>query len=197
VYHPWRAFDGVPTLATRESPVAFLRGERVTPESAASAFDARKDQSGTLLQELLVPHPEIARLAGDRLCSVRMVALVAAAGARLISCVWKIATGRSMADNYWEPGNLIAPIDIETGAIGRPFMGLGRDVRFVDDHPDTGRPLAGITRRDWSRAVSLCLTATRSVPGLPMQAWDVALTIRIPGMKDPRSCATSTRCWQS
>jgi hypothetical protein len=213
VYHPWRAFACVPTLATRESLAAFLRdrgdrpcvakpvtgmwgkhvlairryepaddtivltnGERIAPESVGSTFDARNDESGTLLQELLVPHPEIARLTADRLCSVRMVALVDAAGARLISCVWKIATGRSMADNYWEPGNLIAPIDIETGTVGRPFTGLGRDVRFVDDHPDTGRPLAGITLPDWSRAVSLCLTATRSIPGLPMQAWDVALT---------------------
>lgn len=219
VYHPWRTFGDVPTLATRDALSAFLRnrgerpsvakpvtgmwgkhvlairrydaasdtlvltnGERLTPDEVASAFDARKDESGTLLQELLVPHPSIAQACGDRLCSVRMVALVDAAGARLISCVWKVATGRSMADNYWEPGNLIAPIDIKTGTVGRPMTGLGRDARFVEHHPDTGRPLMGMTLPDWSQAVSLCLAATRSIPGLPMQAWDVALTTEGPAL---------------
>ena len=69
-----------------------------------------------------------------------------------------------MADNYWEPGNMIAAIDPETGRIGRPFTGLGRDIRHIDTHPDTGELLTGATLPDWRAAADLCLTATASLP---------------------------------
>ena len=49
-----------------------------------------------------------------------------------------------MADNYWEPGNLIAPIDPESGIVGRTFTGLGLSIHHVDAHPDTGRLLPGL-----------------------------------------------------
>ena len=55
---------------------------------------------GVLFQELLRPHPALAELCGERICSVRMVTLMDNSGPRLISTVWKVGTGRSMADNY-------------------------------------------------------------------------------------------------
>lgn len=155
-------------------------GTRMTPDAIADAFDGRRDPGGTVLQELLLPHADVREACGERICSVRMVAVVDAPGPRLIATVWKIATGGSMADNYWEPGNLIASVDPQTGRIGRPFTGLGRNIQFVETHPDTGRRLTGFELPDWRRAVELCLDAARSVPGIPMQAWDVALTSRGP-----------------
>jgi hypothetical protein len=135
---------------------------------------------GVLFQELLRPHPAIAELCGERICSVRMVTLMDGSGPRLISTVWKVATGGSMADNYWEPGNLIARIDPVTGEVGRTFTGLGREIKYVDVHPDTGRELRGTILPDWADAVALCKLATASLPGVPMQAWDIALTDRGP-----------------
>jgi hypothetical protein len=163
-----------------DDTVVLTNQSRLSPEQVADRFDERADPSGTLLQELLEPHPCLRELCGPRICSVRMVSLVDDAGPRLLSCVWKVATGASMADNYWEPGNLIAPIEPDTGRVGRPFTGLGRDIQYVDRHPDTGRPLTGVVLPEWQTAVSLCLDATRCIPGIPMQAWDVALTSRGP-----------------
>ena len=160
--------------------VVLTNQSRLSPEQVADRFDARDDPSGTLLQELLEPHPSLLELCGPRICSVRMVSLVDQAGPRLLSCVWKVATGAAMADNYWEPGNLIAPIEPETGRVGRPFTGLGRDIQFVEKHPDTGQPLTGLLLPEWRSAVAMCLDATRCIPGIPMQAWDVALTSRGP-----------------
>jgi glutathione synthase/RimK-type ligase-like ATP-grasp enzyme len=139
-----------------------------------------KKRDGLLFQELLRPHPAIAELCGPRICSVRMVTVIDGSGPRLLSTLWKVATGGSMADNYWEPGNMVAAIDSASGQVGRPFTGLGRDRRDVDIHPDTGRTLTGVVLPDWSEAVALCLLATASLPRLPMQAWDVALTDRGP-----------------
>jgi hypothetical protein len=135
---------------------------------------------GALFQEFLKPHPAIAELCGPRICSVRVVTLMDASGPRLLSTLWKVATGSSMADNYWEPGNLVAPIDPSNGRVGQTITGLGRDIRNVDAHPDTGRKLPGAVLPDWGDTVALCLRASAALPGIPMQAWDVALTDRGP-----------------
>ena len=139
-----------------------------------------KSHGGVLFQELLRPHPLIADLCGPRICSVRIVTLIDENGPRLLSTLWKVATGGSMADNYWEPGNLVAPVDPVSGTVGRTFTGLGRDIRYVDVHRDTGRHLPGTILPDWADAVALCLQATASLPRVPMQAWDLALTDRGP-----------------
>jgi hypothetical protein len=71
-------------------------------------------------------------------------------------------------------------VESTTGRVGRPFTGLGRDIRHHDQHPDTGRTLTGATLPDWQQAVKLCLDVTATLPGIPMQAWDIALTSRGP-----------------
>ena len=171
---------------------------RLSARGAGRTDDQVNDMGGVLLQELLAPHPSIHERCGDRICSIRMVTVIDQRGPRLIATVWKVATGESMADNYWEPGNLIAPIDPESGVVGRTFTGLGRNIRHVDAHPDTGRLLPGFELPDWRQAVELCLSATGAIPRLPMQAWDIALTSRGPvllevnvngGMRLPQLCA--------
>ncbi len=136
--------------------------------------------SGCIVQELLRPHSRIRDLCGDRLCTVRVVTILDRDEPRIVSSVWKIATGTSMADNYWEEGNLIAPIDTDTGEIGVPITGLGLDITQVPEHPDTGRRLAGFQLPDWSTAKDLCRRGLMVFPGIPMQSWDVALTDRGP-----------------
>jgi hypothetical protein len=150
-------------------------GEELEVEALIDRL-ADRFAAGVLLQELLQPHPMIEDLCGPRICSVRMVAIVDRAGGRLLSTLWKAATGRNMADNYWGPGNLVGPVELETGRVGRMFTGLGRDIKYVDQHPDTGKTLTGAILPDWSAAVDLCLQAGMTLPGLPMQAWDIALT---------------------
>lgn len=178
--------------------VVLSSGARLDIDAFVRRLDDVKGKGGMLLQELLLPHPVIREQCGDRICSVRMVTIIDSNGARPISTLWKIATGVSMADNYWEPGNLVAPIDPASGTVGRPFTGLGRDIRHVDHHPDTGHKLTGFTLPDWHAALDLCLRATASIPRLPMQAWDIALTSRGPillevnvngGMRLPQLCA--------
>jgi Sugar-transfer associated ATP-grasp len=178
--------------------VTLSSGKELELSEFADQIIASPDPGGVLLQELLEPHPDVRERCGARICSIRMVTIVDERGARLLSSVWKVATGHAMADNYWEPGNLVGPIDPDTGRIGQTFTGLGRDIRRVDTHPDTGQALPGFTLPDWKAAVDLCLSATRAIPRLPMQAWDIALTSRGPvllevnvngGMRLPQLCA--------
>jgi hypothetical protein len=197
VYGMWgRNIFAVRDYDAARDAVILTSGEAVPVDAFAERCASVK--GGVLLQELLTPHPAVQEQCGTRICSVRMVSIVDRRGPRLVATVWKVATGGAMADNYWEPGNLVGPIDPDTGVVGSTFTGLGRDIRHVDTHPDTGRTLPGFALPDWADAVDLCLRATSAIPRLPMQAWDIALTSRGPvllevnvngGMRLPQLCA--------
>ena len=139
-----------------------------------------ENSRGFLFQELLHPHAAMAEICGDRLCTLRMIVLIDHQGPRLFSALWKIAVPGNMADNYWRKGNLLALLDKEHGTVTRCTTGLGPDLRVVERHPESGLPLAGFALPDWSAAVDLTLRAARAFPGLPVQAWDIAVTSRGP-----------------
>jgi len=130
---------------------------------------------GMLLQDLLFPHPIIEQACGPRICTLRMITISSSAGAELLYGLWKIVVGTNMADNYWR-GNLLAPVDLDTGEVGRCVQGMGKDISFHETHPDTGQPLTGLKIPDWQEVLRQCLDLTRCLDGIPIQAWDVALT---------------------
>ena len=159
------------------------RGKRVLrlgdgsdmPLEAFVALCAERPK-GFLFQELLHPHPAVAEICGDRLCTVRMIVLLADNSPRLLAALWKIAGAGNVADNYWREGNMLGLLDRETGTVRRCTTGLGSGLREVDRHPATGRALVGFALPDWKETVELTLRASRVVPALPVQAWDIAVT---------------------
>ena len=42
-------------------------------------------------------------------------------------------------------------------------------------HPDTGARMKGFAIPYWQSVTDLCLRAATAIPGLPLQAWDIAL----------------------
>jgi hypothetical protein len=133
-------------------------------------------KSGTIFQELLLPHPLIAAEISTRLCTLRLIALLEGDHIRLFRAYLKVAAGGNVADNYWRPGNFIATLDMATGMVKQCVTGLGPDFRALDSHPITGRSIAGFIVPFYGEAVELVLRAARIFPGIRMQAWDVAIT---------------------
>ncbi len=86
--------------------------------------------------------------------------------------------GRACFD-YWR-GNMMASVDISTGKTGRCVTGMGKDMSYQDTHPDTGEKLEGIMLPDWEKAKQQCLKLSACLYGLPIQAWDIALTDKGP-----------------
>ncbi|MGE0294953.1 MAG: sugar-transfer associated ATP-grasp domain-containing protein [Hyphomonadaceae bacterium] len=130
---------------------------------------------GYLFQPLLHPHPTIEAICGDRIASVRFVVLLDAKGPCILRTAWKIPTGSNIADNFWRAGNLLASLDRETGRVLRVVCGTGPDQAHPECHPDTGYRLAGAAHPRWDEMRELCLAAAATLPGLRLQAWDVAL----------------------
>jgi hypothetical protein len=135
---------------------------------------------GYLFQEMLRPHPEVAVLCGARLSTVRLIVLLENDVPAVFHTLWKIPVGANPADNFWRPGNLLAALDAADGRVTRVIQGTGSDQVELERHPDTEQPLLGAMLPDWTALTALCLKAARALPGLRMQAWDVALTERGP-----------------
>ncbi len=160
-----RDLDALVLSDGRRAPV-----ERFATEIAAYARD------GYLFQRVLDPHPEIAALCGDRLATVRMLVLLDDAGPELLRALVKLPAGANVADNFWREGNMLAALDLEDGTFRHVLRGVGPDQEELAAHPDTGRSFGNFRLPCWSEAKALCLEAATGLPGLRLQAWDVAIT---------------------
>jgi len=130
---------------------------------------------GHLLQEVLVPHPELRRLAGDGISSIRALVIVEESGPRLIGAMWKVIGGDEIADNTWRPGSLLAALDLETGEVTRLVRVKGADVEELTHHPRTGERLPGATLPRWAEVVALCERYASIAPKVRFQGWDIAI----------------------
>jgi hypothetical protein len=137
-------------------------------------------QAGYLLQDILRPHPVLAALIGNRLCSIRFLVLLGAEELSISSAVCKIPAGSHIADNYWRQGNLLGAVDHHTGEIGRIVSGTALDLRVGTTHPDTGSCLSGTRITDWAAACGLVLRAAHIFPAIRNQSWDIAITAEGP-----------------
>lgn len=154
-------------------------GKRVSVDSYVEQVSHfRKD--GYLFQRRLDVHDDLNAICGDRIGTARLMVLVREEGAEIFQAVWKIPTGDNVADNFWRSGNMLGALDIESGRVLRVVRGVGVDQAEVTSHPDTDKPLVGITLPDWATTKSLCLSAAESLSELSMQAWDVAMTTQGP-----------------
>lgn len=137
---------------------------------------------GWMIQESLLPHPDIAQRCGDRISGVRLHVFLTQGGPRFLIGVWKVNSGLCDSDNFIQGrvGNLAAEIELETGRIIRVVNGIGPDAREVADHPATGAKLLGYALPDWDKLVALLKQAALVFPGYLYQAWDIALSDRGP-----------------
>jgi hypothetical protein len=91
-------------------------GKRIPVGEFADQVEQFAD-GGYLFQTRLAPHPDIAKVVGDQISTVRMFVLVDDQGPTLLRAAWKIPSGESVADNFWRSGNMLGGLDVETGVI--------------------------------------------------------------------------------
>lgn len=167
--------DALTTHDGGELPVAqFLRMVQGIP-----AVQYYRPEMGYLFQEVLQPHPEIARLSGTaQISGLRVVLIQDDRGIEVVSALLKIAGGETHTDRFCAdyPKTLIADVAPDTGRIRMASSMSG----LVTSAPLTGTDLAGFQLPDWDRVVALCERAASMFPMMRIQHWDVALTDRGP-----------------
>ncbi|MEC9369373.1 MAG: sugar-transfer associated ATP-grasp domain-containing protein [Pseudomonadota bacterium] len=135
--------------------------------------------SGYVVQERLEPHKTLAKNFGPTLGCVRALVLLSDE-ARVASAVFKVPSGKNVADNYWRTGNMLGALDADTGAFLRVVSGTGADLQEHDKHPVTGAAFSGMKLPDWREVLKLMSEAPRYFSGVKTQSWDIALTTRGP-----------------
>jgi hypothetical protein len=139
---------------------------------------------GYLFQRLLHPHERVEAICGDRIANLRFVILLERNGPRILRTLWKIPAGPHVADNFWRAGNLLASLDPATGRVVRVVCGSGPDRTLPERHPDSGAEILGAVHPNWQEMRALCLDAAACLPGLRIQAWDIALCRQGPVLQE-------------
>ena len=158
-----------------EHDCVVLSGSRriSVPDFVAAAADYFG--RGYLLQERLEPHPEIAPLCDSRVSTIRLMVMLGPDGPEIFQALWKIPGRGNVADNFWRDGNMLAALDVQSGRVQRVVRGVGPAQGSLSVHPDTGAAMEGFTLPHWQSVTDLALRAAKAIPGLPLQAWDIAL----------------------
>lgn len=173
-----KGFQVIHSCQPEKKQLSVSGGSLIDIDSFVQEIDLFR-QRGMLFQEMLLPHPYIEKLCGRKIGTFRVITGVYPGGVSLLSTLWKIPVGSNMADNFWR-GNMVAPVDPESGEIGRCVKGMGKDLTTHETHPDTGEQLTGKILPDWEIALEKCLYFSSCLSGIPLQAWDIAMTNRGP-----------------
>lgn len=136
---------------------------------------AAMNLGGYLLQERLTPHPDLAALCGPGVSTLRLVVMIWEDGPEIFQVIGKLVGGGNMADNFWRQGNLLADLDPHSGVIRRAFQGVGPFQEEMATHPGSGENLPGFAWPHWQAARELVLGLAASLPGMRLQAWDLAI----------------------
>lgn len=156
-----------------------IDGGRISLDSFVADLANHYD-GGYLFERFLEPHVDAVRLHGERLGTARILTLSDGDGARIFRASWKIPAGANMADNFWRSGNILAKLDLETGAIARAVSGAGFGMVEPGQHPDTNTVLVGTKIPDWAELQDVALEAARLMRHVPMIGWDIAPTAQGP-----------------
>jgi hypothetical protein len=133
-----------------------------------------------LVQERIVPHPDIAAIYPGSLNTVRVLAVrLPGSGPVLAAAIHRWgAAGTGPVDNI-SSGGLCSAVDLETGrlgpAVGRP---RARSRPEFDRHPDTGAPITGVLVPDWPAVRDLALRLMAAFPEVAHVGWDLAVSDR-------------------
>ena len=86
--------------------------------------------------------------------------------------IGSVASG--MVDN-WTQGGLSAPIDLETGVLGKAARLPQEEskLQWFSQHPDTGAPIEGRATPHWPEIVDVVHRAAKAISFLEYVGWDV------------------------
>ncbi len=143
---------------------------------SANGTDIRKLYERSLnepaiLDELVIQHPDIARLNPGSVNTVRIYTLMVQDTCHFIAAEFHMGRSGQLIDNF-ENGGLSANVDLKTGAL----LGAAYDLRrrSYTIHPDTGAEIAGFILPNWSEVLRFTEECARAC-SLAAVEWDLAI----------------------
>lgn len=167
-------------------------GRRVTLDEITEELQRRSQRSKRdrlMVMPLLHNHPALADLADVTLIAFRLITCLD----EELRPVLTNAYLRSMTklEPQWDVGLIEeygAPIDLETGALGRLTGDKAPALsEWFDRHPVTGAQVTGRIVPCWPELAALALKAHRLVPERVIIGWDMAITPDGPSLLEGNS----------
>jgi hypothetical protein len=171
--------DGVfQTLAGDRYDAAGIIAYLTTGAAHLLAENPGADPYTFLVEERLLPHPELAAFIGPTLCTVRVQTLIGRDGLpRILAAVFKLQPGKSGVDHLIY-GAVGCWVDRDTGKLGRGRSRLhDEDVTTV---PETDRSFLGFQLPLWEETRAVALEAAAAFPWARCIGWDIGLSDRGP-----------------
>ncbi len=157
--------------------------------SAVTFFDflKQREQSvgrkmGWIVQPLIEADESLKAITSPRaLPTIRVNTCLVDGQARLLFAALRIPVGDNFTDNFSHgaSGNIIAPIDMDTGRLGKASGSLSKrwpNIVDVPVHPDTGVTIEGQSIAMWNDVLDLVERGQKSLPALSTLGWDITVT---------------------
>jgi len=144
-------------------------------ESVDSLVDYMKNNKYDLIEEYIIQHKEMIRLAPSAVNTVRVFTqLDNKNNPVILGCRLRIGIN-GVVDNL-AAGNIAAPIDIETGIVFD--SGIYSDITKPDEkiHPITKVPIVGFQIPFWNETINLAKNVAMVNPVNRSVGWDIAIT---------------------
>lgn len=142
----------------------------------------RGDRRGWMVQPVLRNSVQMHDItSSNALATLRVVTCLDPGGPSILYAALKLVVGDNVTDNFSHglSGNLIVPMDIQTGKLGPARGSLDRDwprIVSFDKHPETQATITGFTVPFWNESKALLLRAQTTLPQLRTLGWDLAIT---------------------
>ena len=175
--------DGAVMIVGREGDqLKTVDGTLADVDALIDAMQPYIEGEGYLFQEVLQPNETIAGMTGGRLATVRLLVLANEESVSIRHAVLRMPAGENRVDNFRRVGNLVAPVDVETGVLGAAVRGIGVAAMKHEQHPDTDAKISGAALPDFVAAKAIVAQAAKLFPTQHIQSWDVALTDQGPSL---------------
>ncbi|MCL2782902.1 MAG: hypothetical protein FWD80_02880, partial [Propionibacteriaceae bacterium] len=140
---------------------------------AVDEFHRKLSDERLFMEQVVVQHPDMAKLAPASCNTVRVMTLGVNGKSRIIFAVARVGNGVSNVDNFHQ-GGMAIKVDIETGRlIGNAFNKV--DTQF-ERHPMTGIKFDGYQLPNWPTVRQIVLEAALISENIMVVGWDVAIT---------------------
>jgi putative polysaccharide biosynthesis protein len=133
-------------------------------------------ESGYIFQSAVDQHPDMQRMTGDAVGTLRVVTVRDENGVEPLYSAWKIPSPTAMSDNFWQAGSMVAQLDNATGKVVKCKRGSGLEAEWIDAHPVKGEVFAGYQIPHWEATRELAVHAHELFPEFGIFGWDIAVT---------------------
>lgn len=128
-----------------------------------------------VIQEMIAPHPTLARVYPDSINALRVITAKTERGAEPIAALVRFASGGESIDNA-AYGGIVVPVDLESWRLGEyGFTYPRHGGKWLRAHPDTGAVFVDLELPFQQEALALAIAAAERVHS-PVVAWDIGLT---------------------